>query len=328
MPRSDTPAHQMDLRDLHYFRILAEELNLGRASERIPISQPGLSAAIKRLEDECGVALFDRLPRGVKLTKAGEVLRTHADRVLAAHDSARRSLRALAAGEPTALRVGITRAVAPALFASVIAEVIRTRPGLRVELLDPGATGARQALLRGALDLGVVARQRRTTEHPDLVEIDLGEYPCVPMVRRDHPRLGSLNTPEALMQEQFVLCSHADGLCGGLEEQIRRLGLERPRIAATAPDPYTASELVAASDLVAVLPITVLPLTGVAPLVPLTGMSSLRMPLGLSILMRKDAAVPDATMLQTLMSARLLALRDAGESPRYSPGGAAVAAAG
>jgi DNA-binding transcriptional LysR family regulator len=300
----------MDLRDLHYFRILAEELNLGRASERIPISQPGLSAAVKRLEEQCGVALFDRLPRGVRLTRAGEVLRSHADRVLAAHDSARRSLRAIAAGAPGVLRLGVTPAAPPSLVAPAIAELMRMRPGLRVDLSDAGIDGVRSALLRGDIDLGLAAPGLRDAGHPDLQEVDLGDNTFVPVVRRDHPRLAELTAPAALMAERFIGGARPTVVSEAFERATRLLGLGAPRIAATAPDLRTMCELAAATDLATLMPLTALhPLSG-GPLVALRGLQRLHVPVRLFMVTRTDLPIADAAPLQKLLSERLAALRD------------------
>lgn len=296
----------MDLRDLHYFRILADELNLGRASERIPISQPGLSAAVKRLEEECGTLLFDRLPRGVRLTRAGEVLRLHADRVVSAHDSARRSLRAIAAGERAALRFGMTPSVPAALFGPALVELLDQREGMRIDVTDTGVDGVRPALLRGDLDLGLIGVGIRDAGHADLVELDVGDSPFVPVVRRDHPRLAALDTPAALLQERFV--GGSGGMPEVFEQTTRRLGLGAPRLAATANDLSTTGELAAASDLVALLPLTALSVAPDAPLVPLLKLTALHMPHRLSLVMRKDTRVVDATSLHVILSIRLEAL--------------------
>ena len=67
----------MDLRHLRYFVAVAEEENIGRAAARLHISQPPLTRQIQQLEEELGVPIFERLPRGVRLSTAGELLVTH-----------------------------------------------------------------------------------------------------------------------------------------------------------------------------------------------------------------------------------------------------------
>ena len=72
----------MDLRALHYFAVVAEELNITRASERLNMSQPPLSVQIKGLEEELGVQLFIRGKRHLTITDAGTHLYRRARQIL------------------------------------------------------------------------------------------------------------------------------------------------------------------------------------------------------------------------------------------------------
>src|SRR5437773_336505 len=65
----------MELRQLRYFVTVGEEQHYGRAEKRLRVAQPALSRQIKNLEEEIGFKLFERLPRGVKITAAGELPR-------------------------------------------------------------------------------------------------------------------------------------------------------------------------------------------------------------------------------------------------------------
>jgi DNA-binding transcriptional LysR family regulator len=64
----------MELRDLRYFETIAELQHLGRASARLHRTQPALTSSIRRLEADCGTALFEKAGRGIRLTEAGKVL--------------------------------------------------------------------------------------------------------------------------------------------------------------------------------------------------------------------------------------------------------------
>src|SRR3546814_14009920 len=94
----------MELRHLRCFVALAEELHFTRAAERLHIEQPPLSRAIKELEDELGVLLFDRDRRGTRLTAAGTAFLQDTRRLFAVLEQARENANAVAAGSLAPLR--------------------------------------------------------------------------------------------------------------------------------------------------------------------------------------------------------------------------------
>lgn len=97
----------MEIRQLKYFVLLARELNFGRAANLLHITQPPLSRKIQQLEEELGVRLFERTPKGVKLTAAGSQLQEDADGIISLMQRAAERARLTGSGQLGRLDIGI-----------------------------------------------------------------------------------------------------------------------------------------------------------------------------------------------------------------------------
>ena len=96
----------MELRHLRYFVAVGEEQHYGRAARRLRVAQPALSRQIQDLEKELGFKLFERLPRGVKLSAAGKLFLDDARRILQEVSEAAVRASRVASGRSGTLRVG------------------------------------------------------------------------------------------------------------------------------------------------------------------------------------------------------------------------------
>ena len=88
----------MDLRDLRYFETVAGLEHVGQASAKLHRTQPAITSAIRRLEADCGVPLFEKAGRGIRLTAAGRVLLKWAQRIRFDADDAKREMASLGQG--------------------------------------------------------------------------------------------------------------------------------------------------------------------------------------------------------------------------------------
>lgn len=141
---------RVETRELRYFLAVAEEAHVGRAAERLGMAQPPLSRAIAQLERRLGARLFDRTPRGVTLTGAGEMLLREGRVALAAVEAAERRTRRVvaAAGRPsivlTAKAGASSELMAKLLDAyaaepdAVDVEVVLSPPGHQAPMLRDG----------------------------------------------------------------------------------------------------------------------------------------------------------------------------------------------
>src|SRR5580765_2083765 len=101
----------MELRQLRYFVAVGEEQHYGRAEKRLRVAQPALSRQIQNLEEEIGFELFERLPRGVKITAAGELFLDDARRILQEITDATVRAKREASGQSGTLRIGFVESL-------------------------------------------------------------------------------------------------------------------------------------------------------------------------------------------------------------------------
>jgi DNA-binding transcriptional LysR family regulator len=150
----------MEIRQLHYFLAVAEELHFGRAAQRLHIVQSAVSQQLRRLERELGVDLFDRTTRTVRLTEAGHRLVPHARRVLAAVAEARAAIDELRAERTGTVRLGSSTGLGSRLE-TILAEFARLAPHAQLELVAGDVETRLKQVRSGELD-GALVRGERT----------------------------------------------------------------------------------------------------------------------------------------------------------------------
>src|SRR5580704_6231220 len=145
----------MELRHLRYFMAVGEEQHYGRAARRLGVAQPALSRQIQDLEKEIGFKLFDRMPRGVKLSAAGELFLEDARRILQDVGEATARAARVARGQSGTLRVGFAEnvswhGVAPDSFRRFREQ----QPDVDLQLQPAASLEQLEAIRSGRLDAG------------------------------------------------------------------------------------------------------------------------------------------------------------------------------
>jgi len=249
----------MEFRHLRYFLAVAEAGHMTRAAERLGIQQPPLSLQIKALEQELGVALFQRHPKGVSLTDAGRQFEQEARRLVDEMAAMQGRMARVARGELGVLNIGFTSSAAAHAFTpEALRACRRAWPGITLAIREDHAAGITEAVATGRLHCGLIRVPVSQPEHLSF-EVLLRE-PVLVALPVDHPLAAGTRAKQALSltelrQEGFILVRQpgAPGLYANLLALCEAQGF-RPRIAAEVERMVTSLNLVAAGTGIAVVP--------------------------------------------------------------------------
>lgn len=209
----------MDLRHLRCFVAVAEELHFARAAERLHIEQSPLSRAIKELEIELGVQLFERTTRSTRLAWAGQVFLEDVRRVFSAVDQARANVKAAADGYHGKLRVAVSDGIVPSRLAAVLAQCRAEEPEVEIRLFQIPLSQQVKGLRIDLYDVGFA--QSEDAGDGILVQ-PVWDDPLVAAVPARHPLVAHKRIAlEDLLRYPLVLC-HPEA-CEGCSRQIERV---------------------------------------------------------------------------------------------------------
>jgi DNA-binding transcriptional LysR family regulator len=204
----------MELHEIRYFLALSKTLNFTKAAEACNVSQPALTRAIQKMEDELGGLLFSRERNNTHLTELGRLLEPHLTEVLtrtqAAKESARRFLRL----DSAHLRLGVMCTIGPVRFVSFLSRFRADNPGVELTLVEQTPEHLSELLAKGEIDVALMAR-------PDGFDAPLQAQPLYnerfviacsaghPFAQKNAVRVADLNG-EAYLQR--INCEYRDHL--------------------------------------------------------------------------------------------------------------------
>lgn len=190
------------MRHIRFFLAVAEDLSFRRAAERLGVAQPAISRAIKSLEGDLGVRLFDRDNRNVRMTNAGKVFREGSIGVLSAIERTIEKTRQANEGQVGALRIGYTDNAITGIVPSLLKAFQDRWPDIALQPMHDYTSGQLSRLEKGELDIGFVTGPITQSGYGQ-VPVQSEKFVCV--VYSDHRLAGqtSIRVPD-LAEEGFV----------------------------------------------------------------------------------------------------------------------------
>jgi len=233
----------VEMRQLKYFAVLAEELNFNRAAARLHISQPPLTRQIQQIEGELGVQLFLRLPKGLALTPAGVTLLDDARRILGLLDAAKDRAGKAGRGEIGRLDVGIFGSAIFNHIPRLLLQFRNLHPNVQISLFEQTKAEQLQALRERRLTIGF---NRHVSAEPDIMVETVYLEPLLVALHSAHPlaqkkaiTIRQLNAEPLILYPNNTRAGFADHVMTLFRDE----GLQ-PRVVQEVKDVVTAVALV------------------------------------------------------------------------------------
>ena len=256
----------LDLNLLRVFDAVMTEQNLTRAADRLAMTQPAVSNALKRLRDAIGDELLIRTAHGVKPTPRAEALWPTVRNALAELEEAVAPTVFDVSKAHATFRLAMADASAALWLPALVRVIEEEAPGINVRMVPLTTRDPRAILLRGDIDLaigffpGVVAQLASGPDSPIRHEqLYSGKYLCV--MRKDHPLAQQELTLDAYCEANHLLVSFSGRARGLVDEALAPINRQR-RILLTVNQFFTAGRVVTNSNLITVLPRHLIAATG------------------------------------------------------------------
>ncbi len=240
----------MELRQLEYFSEVCRLGSFTKAAKQLYVSQPSITNAIHKLEQELDLQLFDRQQKKPALTAEGAFFYREITPVLAKLTTILKDLENIRNLAQGTIKIAIPPIIGTYLFPNIFSQFHQTYPGLTLQLHEDGSWNAREMLERGELDIGIIIVPNRADE---LESRTLLQVPWVVCVAPDHPfaRQDSVSFAE-LANERLITLKEDSYQYNLTLTQFRLRGLE-PNIILSSSQVQTIKALVAQNLGVAIL---------------------------------------------------------------------------
>ncbi|WP_195714228.1 cidABC operon transcriptional activator CidR [Paenibacillus sp. GM2] len=244
----------MDIRQMQYLVEVARHQSFTKAADTLFITQPTISKAIKSLEEELGVILFNRNGKKIELTDAGQIIVSQAQQIVGSFQNLTDELDDLRNLKRGHIRIGLPPMVGANFFPRVIGQFHERYPDITIQLFEDGAKKVEYDVANGSLDVGVVvlpATQEGLAVLPFLEEkLNLVVHPSHPLASRQEVSLNEL------VEASFVLFREDFTLHDRIIAECAKVGFQ-PHVIYESSQWDLISEMVAAGLGITLLPETI-----------------------------------------------------------------------
>jgi DNA-binding transcriptional LysR family regulator len=158
----------MEMHEIRYFLAVCETLNFTRAAERANVTQPALTRAIQKIEEEFGGLLFRRERSRTHLTDLGQLLRPQLEEVIKRSEAVKTAAHGFLKLDNAPLKLGVMCTIGPMRFMSFLSQFRSDHPGIELTLVEGVPDQLAKMLLAGELDVAIVAQPEAFDERLDL----------------------------------------------------------------------------------------------------------------------------------------------------------------
>jgi molybdate transport repressor ModE-like protein len=217
----------LDVRRLRVLREVAARGSFSAAAEALSFTQSAVSQQVAALERESGSKLIERMPRGIRLTEAGQALVQHADAILARLEDAEEELAAIAGLKGGRLRIATFQSAGATFVPRALGEFHRRHPEVELTVRQEEC-GAPEALASGDADLAIVMDFAHRPIAGDELELTkLLDDPYDAVLPADHPLVRRRSVAvEQLMDERWIVPTVGTGCREGIVDSCRSAGFE------------------------------------------------------------------------------------------------------
>jgi DNA-binding transcriptional LysR family regulator len=219
----------MQVEDFRYLLAVAKSGSISRAAEQIGISQPALAKAMRRIEADAGLQLFERTAKGVLPTEAGSAFIQRAKKIFLEYSDAMQEMRQMRTGELGVLRLGFSRTVNELMVLDVCKTLLQERPAARFHLRERLSGELLPMLRAGDFDLVLAPLPYGETSDMHFIPLYSDQLHIVAMV--NHPLRNKANlTLHDLSEFEWMVPPSDTKVRHHINDMFRKQGIDGPRI--------------------------------------------------------------------------------------------------